>query len=99
MWGQPQVIYMTPPQQNYGGGYPGNDVRFIPVPNGQNNEAIKILKKELKDLKKKSGTPDKPKADEKKPRVYTFLETLGLCMSTGLFVFMLSSFFTFIIVK
>lgn len=95
MWGPNSYFY--PPN------YPqGNDVRFIPIPanQGDSKEAIKILKKELKELKKQiNPSAGGKKEDDKKPRTYTFLETWALCLSFGVLVFMVSGIIWAIVLR
>lgn len=97
MWG-PTQPYIYPPMPM---AYPpmgSNDVRFIAVPN-DNGEAIKILKKQLKEMKEDKKKPKEEKKDDKKPREYRFLEVWALCLSSSVLTFMISGMFYWLLFR
>lgn len=90
-----------------GGGYPPqmyyppmNEVRFIPVPNGSNSEAIQILKKELKDLKKKGSEPKKEeKKEDKKPGAITYLQQVAVIFAVSPFIILCNALIILFIIR
>lgn len=82
-WSPPYPpMYQYPPQ---------NEVRFIQVPTNSKDDAVSILKKELKELKKKHdpSAPANKKADEKKKPALTYLECAAVVFMSGPFVMLL----------
>lgn len=79
---QYQPMYPYPPQQ---------EVRFIQVPTNSTGDAVQILKKELKDLKRKHdpNLPQNKKAEEKKKPALSYLECVAIVFMSGPFVMLI----------